>query len=160
MRAALFCANHNLQVVQLPWARFAIVVGDDSLYPETFRLASLQNCEVVAVPTHILEKWEVETGLLERSAENRICLTVASRPTKFGASLITTLWEDFTIMTPWKNRPFDGNISYPIVTRAKNKTSALTTATIHPKNAENRFVSKSTDVVDGRPWFLTQAITG
>ncbi|NWF70494.1 MAG: carbon-nitrogen hydrolase family protein [Chloroflexi bacterium] len=148
-----------LQVQQLPFGRLALIVGDDALYPETFRLAALQNAEIAAVPTHLLEKWELETGLRERSAENRLCLVVASRPTAFGASALMTLHADFTLMTPWKTRPFDGNISTPLVTAAAH-APGLTHAAIHPANAQNRFVSHRTDVVDGRPWYLTQAITG
>jgi predicted amidohydrolase len=148
-----------LTVTQLPFGRCAIVVGDDSLYPETFRLAALQNAEVAALPLHLMEKWELETGLPERSAENRMCLLIASRPTPVGASAIMTLHEDFTLMTPWKTRPFDGNISTPVVTRAAPQ-AGLTTAAIHPANAQNRFVSHRTDVVDGRPWHLVQGITG
>ncbi len=146
-----------IKIEPLPWARLALVVGDDAIYPETFRLASLQNAEVVALPFTLLERWEVDTGLLERSAENRVCVIAATRPTSFGASLITTLWQDFTIMTPWKTRPFDGHISYPIVTRASAK-AGLCISTIHPAHAQNKFVSKSTDVVDGRPWQLLDGI--
>jgi predicted amidohydrolase len=146
------------KIEPLPWARLGLVVGDDALYPETFRLVALQNAEVVAVPFTLLERWEVETGLLERSAENRVCVVAATRATCMGASLITTLWEDFTVMTPWKVRPFDGHISYPIVTRASS-AAGLTLAPIHPRNAHNKFVSKSTNVLDGRPWQLLDAIT-
>jgi predicted amidohydrolase len=146
-----------IKIEPLPWARLALIVGDDAIYPETFRLAALQDAEVVALPFTLLERWEVDTGLLERSAENRVCLVAATRPTGFGASLITTLWEDFTIMTPWKTRPFDGHISYPVVTRASAK-SGLCLSTIHPAHAQNKFVSKSTNVVDGRPWQLLDAI--
>ncbi len=146
-----------VKIEPLPWARLALIVGDDALYPESFRLAALQNAEVVGVPFTLLERWEIETGLLERSAENRVCVIAATRPACFGASLITTLWEDFTVMTPWKVRPFDGHISYPIVTRA-SAASGLTTATIHPVHAQNKFVSQNTNVLDGRPWQLVDAI--
>jgi len=147
----------TIKIEPLPWARLALIVGDDSIYPESFRLAALQNAEVVAVPFSLLERWEVDTGLLERSAENRLCVVAATRPAPFGASLITTLWEDYTIMTPWKTRPFDGHISYPIVTRASAK-SGLCKATIHPANAKNKVMSKGTDVLDGRPWALAEGI--
>ncbi len=147
----------EVAVHQMPWGRFAIVVGDDTIYPETFRLAALQNAEVVAAPMHLIEKWEMETGLKERSAENRVCLLVASRPTPVGTSAVMTLHDDFTLMTPWKERPFDGNISYPIVTMA-DAAPGITQTAIHPRRAENRFVSHRTDVVDGRPWHLVDAI--
>lgn len=163
----LHCVNRHAWVTNLgdcisifpaPWGRFAVIVGDDTIYPEAFRLASLQGADVVAAPMHVLERWEVELGLLERSAENRVCLIAASRPTPAGQSLICTLHNDFTLMTPWENRPFDGNISYPIVTHAPNQPG-LTTATVHPAHTQNKEVSKNTDVVNGRPWHLVEAIT-
>jgi predicted amidohydrolase len=53
------------------WARLAVILGDDSIYPETFRLAALQNVDVVAVLASVQEKWEIEIGLPERVAEIR-----------------------------------------------------------------------------------------
>jgi len=148
----------QVEVTQLPWARLAVVVGDDALHPEVFRLAALQNAEVVAVPYAALETWETETGLRERSAENRVCLVAATRPSDAGTSQIMTLHTDFTLMTPWENRVFDGNISSPIVTDAA-AAPGLTIAPVNPANARNKLVSANTDVVDGRPWYLLDAIT-
>ncbi len=148
----------GLTILEASWGRLALIVGDDTIYPESFRLASLQGADVVAAPIHVLEKWEVDLGLLERSAENRVCLIAASRPTPVGQSLICTLHKDYTLMTPWEERPFDGNISYPIVTNAK-KESGLTTAVVHPAHTQNKEVSKNTDVVNSRPWYLVDAIT-
>ncbi len=146
-----------IKIEPLPWARLALIVGDDAIYPESFRLAALQNAEVVAVPFSLLERWEVDTGLLERSAENRVCVVAATHAAPFGASLMTTLWEDYTLMTPWKTRPFDGHISFPIVTRA-SAGAGLCRSTIHPANTQNKVMSKGTDVLDGRPWHLVDAI--
>ena len=42
--------GQTLEVLDLPWGRLAVIVGDDALYPETFRLAALQDADVVAVP--------------------------------------------------------------------------------------------------------------
>lgn len=157
VRHAWSAPGDAARVIQLPWARVGIVVGDDAIYPETFRLLSLQGAEVVVTPLHLQEAWELALGLPERAAENRICLLAASRPTPVGAGAVMTLHKDFTIMTPWETRPFDGNISAPIVTLATGEPG-ITTAAIHPANAQNRFVSHRTDVVDGRPWHLVEAI--
>lgn len=148
-----------LHVTPMPWGKLAMIVGDDAIYPETFRLAVYRGADVVALPFTVLEAWELSLGLVERSAENRVCLVAASRPTAQGASLLTTLHHDFTIMTPWQTRPFDGNISAPICTYAAN-TPGLTTLTVHPAHATNKVVSRNTDLVDGRPWRLVQGITG
>jgi predicted amidohydrolase len=150
--------GEEIAVTQLPWGRLAIVVGDDSIYPETFRLAALGGAEVVALPMQLVERWELETGLRERAAENRICLVAASRPSAAGAGAIMTLQGDFTLMTPWKTRPFDGVLSTPLVTEA-GATPGMTRATIHPAHAQNKLVSHRTDLLNGRPWQLAGAIT-
>ncbi|NTU82081.1 MAG: carbon-nitrogen hydrolase family protein, partial [Chloroflexales bacterium] len=163
-----YCARHGawatsfgeeIAVARLPWGRLALVVGDDSIYPESFRLAALGGAEVVALPMQLMERWELETGLRERAAENRVCLVAASRPTDFGASAIMTLPKDFTLMTPWETRPFDGILSTPIITQASAEPG-LTRASIHPANAQNKQVSYRTNLLDGRPWQLVGAITG
>jgi predicted amidohydrolase len=143
----------ELRTIDLPFGRLAIIVGDDALYPELFRVAAIHNVEVVAAPLQIVEVWELTTGLLERAAENRISIVAASRPSPVGASALITNSEDFTLWTEWKNRPFDGNINYPLITRATAEPG-LTRATIYPANAGNRLISQQTDLVDGRAWRL------
>ena len=66
----------------------------------------------------MVEPWETRTGLPERAVENRFSVVPASRRTPAGASIIATAGEDFTLWTVWKNRPFDGSINYPILTKA------------------------------------------
>ena len=147
----------NLNTFDLPFGRLAIIVGEDSIYPESFRLAAFQNAEIVAVPFDVQERWETEFGLLERAVENRFSVVAATRPNEtlgeFGSSLILTISEDFTLWTEWKSRPFDGKINYPIVHRAGLDEEILE-ATVFPSNSENRLVSQKTDVVDGRAWWL------
>ena len=150
--------GNGMQTVKMPWGKLAIVVGDDAIYPETFRLAVFAGADVVALPFHVMEQWELDLGLIERSAENRVCLVAASRPTQFGASLLTNLHKDFTIFTEWEERPFDGTISHPLVTRTESKPG-LTQLTVHPEATVNKIVSRNTDLVDGRPWYLAEAIT-
>jgi deaminated glutathione amidase len=150
----------QLETFDLPFGRLAIIVGEDSLYPETFRLAAYQNVEIAAIAFNARNSWETEFGLLERSVENRLSIAAATRPNKnlgdYGNSLIATISNDFTLWTEWKTRPFDGNINYPIIKRGDNFD-----AEIYPANAENRFVSKGTDVVDGRAyWLLGDLVKG
>jgi len=145
----------SLQVYDAPFGRVAIAVGDDSIYPELFRLMAIYNVEIVLVPAHISESWEVETGLRERAAENRMNLVVASRKTDAGKSIILPIDEDFTLWTEWKKRPFDGNINYPIVIESDEH---LLSGVVYPASAGNRLVSQKTDVVDGRPYWLLDAL--
>ncbi|MET0594491.1 MAG: carbon-nitrogen hydrolase family protein [Polyangiaceae bacterium] len=146
-----------LRAIELPWGRLAVLPGADSIQPESTRLAAIAGAEVVAVPFAPQESWELATGLVERSAENRVCLLAATEPGPLGSSMITTLEEDFTVMTPWKNRAFDGLLSFPIVKRAG--VLNVLRATVHPERAHNRVVSRRTDLVAGRPWQLAGAIT-
>ena len=148
----------ELQVFDLPFGRLAIMVGDDTIYPESFRLAALQDVEIVAAPMTVMEKWELDLGLPERAAENRLSIVAASRATEHGGSAIITVTEDFTLWAEWKTRPFDGNISYPLITRAA-PDARLLRGEIYPACAGNRFVSQKTDLVDGRPWHLLGPLT-
>jgi len=146
----------RLLFTDLPFGRAALILGNDSIYPETFRLAVLQDVEIVAAPTTLLEKWEMETGLLERAAENRLNVVAASRPSEIGTSAVIAITEDFTLWTEWK-RPFAGNINYPQVTRATHRPG-LTRAEIHPAAAANHTISHRTNLVEGRPWQLAEPL--
>ncbi len=151
----------ELNTIDLPFGKLSIIIGEDCRYPETFRLAAYQNAEVVTVPFNVQERWETEFGLLERSVENRLSIVAATRPNKnfgeFGNSLIATISADFTLWTEWKNRPFDGNINYPIVSRANPKDEVFY-GEIYPANSANRLVSQGTDVVDGRAYWLLKPL--
>lgn len=146
----------KLEVIDLHFGRLAIVVGGDAIYPEVFRLAVLQDVDVVAVPTKVLEAWEMSHGFLERSAENRMNVIVATQPSDAGTSAVFALDKDFTLWTQWE-KEFDGNINYPIITRASN-ASGLTKATIYPALASNKVISQKTNLVENRPWWLAQGI--
>ena len=135
-------------VADVGWARVALIVGNDTLFPEVFRLAALQGAEVVVALTHVLEPWENTLGFAERAAENRINLVAAS-PCGGGIYAVT---EDFTLWTPWPHRPFDGRISTPEVTPARD--DGLTVATVYPAATHNKLISYRTDLLAGRPWRL------
>jgi hypothetical protein len=127
-----------------------LIVGDDSLYPETFRLAAFAGADTAAVCFTGTEPWESALGLPERSAENRMNVVAAGHTT--GG--IHCLPRDFGL---WQTRdaPFDGRISHPDTTPAD---SGLTLAPIRPAQAARRLVSRATDLVDGRPWHLAGAL--
>ncbi|MBS4751443.1 carbon-nitrogen hydrolase family protein [Nocardioides sp. zg-ZUI104] len=146
----------GIEVLEVPWGRLAVVVGDDALYPETFRLAALGDADVVAVPFTVAEKHDVDLLLLERAAENRLNLAVASRPhPEHGGGALIPLSGDFTLWGDWEGE-FAGVISCPEPVLADG---AITEATLRPACATNRFVSRGTDVVDGRPWQLAAVLT-
>ncbi len=146
----------GLEVFATEVGRLALLVGDDALYPEVVRLAAIAEAEVVAVPFTALEPWEVRTGLVERAAENRVNVVASSRVTAAGEGIVLAAQQDFTLWTPWA-RAFDGTINYPVVANAP-RDGGMLVAPVHPAATANRFVSRGTDVVDGRPWRLATAL--
>ncbi|WP_243057061.1 carbon-nitrogen hydrolase family protein [Nocardioides sp. SR21] len=144
----------GIAVADLPWGRLALVVGDDALYPETFRLAALQDVDVVAVPFTTQAGADLDPLLLERAAENRLNVAVGSRRGEQGGGAIFPLSSDFTLWAP-DRAPFSGIISRPDPVLAAGPVEV---ATLRPAQAVNRFVSKGTDLVDGRPWDLAQVL--
>ena len=148
----------QFSAVELPFGRVAVITSDDSIYPETFRLLALAGVEVAVVPLSPLEDWELATGLLERSAENRINLLVAPDTLARGCGFITALQTDFTVLTEWQDRPFDGLLSQPewFVCPAQ---AGVFLHTVRPANAANKVVSRNTDLLADRPWRVASAIT-
>lgn len=133
------------------WGRVAVVPADDAVQPETLRLAALAGADTVAVCLGgATEPWEYALGLPERAAENRINLVAAGH----GAGAVHALPVEFGL---WRSRdsPFDGTISTPTSTAAG---PGLTLASVRPRQAGRRLVSRGTDLVDGRPWRLAGAL--
>ena len=118
------------------------------------RSAALRGVHAIIVPFDLQEAWEIDYGLLSRAAENRICVIAASRQKSAGAGVICSLERDFTILTEWQQREFDGNINYPIIV-PQNSESAITCATIHPNAAVNKLMSANTELLQQRPWQLS-----
>lgn len=145
--------GETLPVADVGWARVALVVGNDALFPETFRLAALAGAEVVAAITAAVEPWELRLGFAERAAENRVNLLAAADT----GGAIYAVAEDFTLWTPWRHRPFDGCINTPVVTPAG---LGLTTAAIYPAAAHNKQVSHRTHLLANRPWRLAGPLVG
>ena len=139
-RHARWCVQlgQRLDVTPMPWGRLALIVGDDALYPETFRLAARHGTDVAAIPFQVFEKWEVELGLPQRAADSRLCLAAATRPSELGVSALIT-------------RPAAETLA-PLIIRA-DPQPGLTRATLHPAHAHN-------SMVDSGPWRLPRIIVG
>ncbi len=149
----------TLTSLPLADARVAVLCGDDGLYPEVGRLLAMQGVDLLLVSMQPLEAWELRTGLVERAAENRINLVAACQPGVQGTSVICSLQRDFTVMTPWAERPFDGLLSQPELTRAP-AFPGVTPASVYPAAAANKVVSVGTDMVRGRAWWLAGPLAG
>lgn len=157
-RHAVATSAATLQTLPLADAHVAVLCGDDAIYPEVGRLLAMRGVDLLLVPCAPQEAWELRTGLVERAAENRINLVAACQPGALGTSLVCALQKDFTVMTPWAERPFDGLLSQPVLTRAAAHPG-VTLARVFPANAANKVVSRGTDLVRGRAWWLAGPIT-
>ncbi len=144
----------QLELVDLPWARLALVAGDDLHFPELVKLAALRGAHVLAVPFTSRDAELSQYGLPSRSAENRLCV-VASARAGTGHGLIASLHGEFTLMTPWSTRVFDGMINLPLITGQREQVTA---APINPRAATNKLMSADTDLLADRPWFLSAAL--
>ena len=140
----------HIKTVDTPFGRVAMIIGEDTIYPELFRLAAINGAHMIISPFHQTEAWESQWGLPERAAENRLAITAVTRPTEVGSSFVLDLHEDLTLMTEWKNRQFDGTISAPLVSKA-GRAPSLTVKEIHPGYANKKLLSHMTDVVRSRP---------
>jgi len=143
--------------VDTAFGRLAVLPGRDVIFPETMRLAALQSVSTVLVPASLLEDWEGRTGIVERAAENRVNVVVASARTGERGSLIASLQKDFTIMTEWQDREFDGLLSAPEVLRPASDDAVLL-GNVHPLAARNKECSRNTHLLASRPWRLLQPI--
>lgn len=150
--------GESIETIDMPWGRFAILVGHDSTYPELAKVLAIRDVDVIAIPFDLKEKSEITHGIVDRSAENRVCIVAATRPKYFGGSLIITQWKDFTIFTEWQERSFDGTINQPRVSYAALNQS-LTFGEIHPTTSRIKLISQKTDLIQGRPWYLSDVIT-
>lgn len=147
----------RLRTIDLPWCRLALMSADDLRYPEAAKLAALAGAQVIAVPGRLLEPWEATLALPSRAAENRLSLVYSARPLQGRAGVIATLHEDFTLMTPWRERAFDGHINQPLLT-PQVPGSACTLATVNPVASLNKLMSTDTDLLAHRPRHLCGGI--
>jgi nitrilase len=146
-----------VEVADTAFGRVAVLHGSDLIFPETMRLAALQGVSTVLVPAAPTEDWECRTGVVERAAENRVNVVLASSAGGERGSVIAVLQKDFTIMTEWQEREFDGLLSAPDVLRQAEGDGPLL-ATVHPLAAANKECSRNTHLLASRPWKLLQPI--
>ena len=143
-------AGVGLVTCDLSWGRVAVLVGADSEHPELARMAALAgaHCLLVTGGRNNSSPWAVDRQLLlsARAAENRLCLAACSGSNEGG--MIASLEREFTLMTPWRERRFDGNINRPLVTPQQGE---VTLAALHPCAAANKMISANTHLLRSRP---------
>lgn len=138
----------GLATVDLPWGRLAVAIGDDIALPEVARLAALAGANVLAVCHRPARAADVELLLVERAAENRLCVVAASPAGAVaGCALISP--PAYSLFATDRAQPFDGTINMPEFRRIGSGQDHLL-GTIHPRRAAQREVSLRTDLVAGR----------
>ena len=147
----------GLRVLDLRWGRLAVAVGDDIRLPEAARLAALRGAAVLAVCYHPARDVDVDLGLVERAAENRLCIVAASpsRPVPGGALVsppVDSLW------SASRSEPYDGTINTPVVERIDPASRYLVGA-VHLRRARHREVSRHTDLLEGRSLAAAAVLT-
>ncbi len=138
-----------LQVVDLEWGRLAMLVGNDSLYPELVKMAALDGAHLLAIPLGFTEPADTRLGLPSRAAENRLCIVASGGAGHSG--LIASLEPEFTLMENWPSRVFDGNINTPLLTEQRGE---VTQGMVNLRAAANKLMSARTDLLADRPWRL------
>lgn len=147
----------GIRTADTPFGRIAALSDRDLIFPETMRLAALQGVSTVLVPADPIEDWECRTGIVERAAENRVNIVLASPAGGERGSLIAALQTDFTLMTEWRDREFDGLLSAPEVLRSADADAMLLGA-VHPRAAGNKECSRNTHLLASRPWTLLEPL--
>lgn len=140
----------EMSLCPTPFGDLAVIVGDDHRYPETFRLAAIAGAHVVAVCWQPDSRWECDLALVERAAENRLCVAACGPPGPLAPTMLLDPPAD-SLWNPNRSSPYNGTINTPISQRIE-PADELLIGKLHPGRAVNREVSKDTDLVGGRPW--------
>ncbi|MEH6568271.1 MAG: carbon-nitrogen hydrolase family protein [Halioglobus sp.] len=149
--------GEELSIVDLPWGSLAMITGDDMVFPELVKVAALRGAHVIAAPIQLQEPWEESLGLRSRAAENRVCIVASSRPLDGRGGLIADLESEFTLMTEWEQREFDGYINNPLVVE-QGAEPGVVYRQIQPLAACNKLMSERTDLLLDRPWSLSGSL--
>ncbi len=150
--------GETFNTIEMPWGRLALMTAEDMRHPEMTKLAAIDGAQLIAVPGRLLEQWDSELALPSRAAENRVCIAYASQPLNGSGSLLADLQEDFTLMTEWQHREFDGYINQPLVTR-QAEGEQLLSGNLNLPAANNKLMSAQTDLIGDRPWRLSTGLT-
>ena len=147
----------EIKLCPTPFGDLAVIVGDDHRYPEAFRLAAIAGAHVVAVCWQPEHRWECDLALVERAAENRISLAACASPGPLAATTLLDPPAD-SLWNPNRSSPYTGTINTP-TSQWADPDDELLVGKLHPGRAVNREVSKDTDLVGGRPWRASAALT-
>ena len=104
--------GNGLRTLDLPWGRLAVLIGDDVRLPEVARLAALGGVNVLAVCHRPTNPADVELGLAERAAENRLCIVAAAPAGPVGGCALIDPPAD-SLWSSERTQPFDGTINMP-----------------------------------------------
>lgn len=146
---------NEFNIFQSEFGTIGLTLEDDAIYPESYRLIAMQNAEIIFAPQAQQEKWQSVTGLWERASENRVNIIAADANSE--NNIICPLQVDFTIMTEWKERKFDGLLSASMHINGTSEQT-ITQAVIYPQASHNKECSHRTHLINNRPWKLMSAM--
>ncbi|MBI4292100.1 MAG: carbon-nitrogen hydrolase family protein [Betaproteobacteria bacterium] len=69
----------DFPVFTTPFGRIGMMIGYDCLMPEAARILAFKGADIIAFPCAWRVDWEPRLGVVERAAENRLCLIAAAR---------------------------------------------------------------------------------
>ena len=72
-------AGDEFPVFETPFGRLGMMIGYDGLMPEAARMLALNGADIIAYCATWQLDWEPSLTVVERAAENRVCLIAAAR---------------------------------------------------------------------------------
>ncbi|GLP96332.1 nitrilase-related carbon-nitrogen hydrolase [Paraferrimonas sedimenticola] len=147
----------DIGVHQLPFGKVALFCGDDGHIPESVKVAALKGAQLILYPFSLQQAWENQLALPSRSAENRVAIVASSYHKVRMGGLICSLETDFTLLTPWSDRQFDGHINQPPMV-LQGADGEITQCKIPLQAANNKLMSADTDLLADRPFHLCERL--
>ncbi|WP_163930570.1 nitrilase-related carbon-nitrogen hydrolase [Paraferrimonas sp. SM1919] len=132
------------------FGRLGILLSSDWRHPEAAKLAALAGVDLILSPAAVKEPWLNSHGFASRAAENRVAIAVCSDPNTDLAGGVYYLQSDFTLLSQWQQRQYDGYINQPII--VLQKPNQLLKQEINLANSRNKLMSANTHLLADRPW--------
>ncbi|MFX1508663.1 MAG: nitrilase-related carbon-nitrogen hydrolase [Promethearchaeota archaeon] len=128
--------NEPPQVWSIPKAVIGVLVCFDWAFPEASRILMLEGCEILCLPSNLVLPY-AQQAMITRSIENRIFTVVANR---IGTERTLTFTGRSQITSP----------KGAILARGQTQRTGLIVAKINPKQAKDKFLTKTNHIIEDR----------
>ena len=129
---------------KVPKAIIGSLVCFDWAFPEASRILMLEGCEILCLPANLVLPYAQKT-MIARSIENRMFTVLTNR---IGSERTLT----FT------GRSQITNTTGNVLARSGTKRTGIITAEIDPKEARNKFLTKTNNIIEDRRVELYQRL--